>query len=70
MFKLSRFVSYIEKNNAYAVYCNFNLFFFKKTTYKWFKQIINNTDIDKINEDFISYLLKNEIIIYEGEKNV
>ena len=70
MIKLSRFVSYIEKNNVYAVYCNFKLFFFKKITHKWFKQIINNTNIDKINDEFINYLLKNEIIVYVGEEDV
>lgn len=62
MYKLTRFVSYIEKNNILAVYCNFNLFFLKNDAYKALKSIINSDTPTEINEDFINWLLDKEII--------
>ena len=64
MYKLSRYVSYIEKDNIYAVYCNFNLYFFKGDTYKWFKDIILGRN-KKIDKEFLDFLLKKEIISEE-----
>lgn len=66
MYKISRYVSYIEKNEVYAVYCNFNLYFFKGQTYKWFKSILKNEYILTIDRTFIDYLVEKEII-YKGD---
>lgn len=65
MYKISRYVSFIEKNEAYALYCNFNLYFFKGITYKWFKMILNNEDLSVIDSTFIDYLISKEIIYKE-----
>ena len=70
MYELSRYVSYLEKNSVYSVYCNFNLYFFKGITYTWFKRIINNEDIQNIDKEFIDFLLKKEIIVKVGEEYV
>ena len=67
MYELTRYVSYIEKNNIYAVYCNFNLYFFKGDTYKWFKDFLEFKNIENINKEFIKYLLDKEIIKKSGE---
>ena len=67
MYELTRFVNYKEKNNIYAVYCNFNLYFFKGITYKWFKDIIETKNIKEIDKDFIKFLLDKEIIRKCGE---
>ena len=69
MYKISRFTSYIDKKDVYAVYCNFNLYFFKNETFKMFKKIINN-DTKDIDNEFINFLLDKEIIIEAGDKNV
>lgn len=69
MYKISRFTSYIDKKDVYAVYCNFNLYFFKNETFKMFKKIINN-DTKDIDNEFIKFLLDKEIIIEAGDKNV
>ena len=69
MYKLTRFTSYLEKNNVYAVYVNFNLYFFIGDTYIWFKSIINNEN-KKIDKGFIDFLLNKEIICKCGERNV
>lgn len=61
-YRLSRFTSFLEKNNSFAVYCNFNLFIFKGKTYKWFKQIINSGKTENVCNEFIDFLFKNEII--------
>ena len=70
MYELSRYVSYLEKNNVYSVYCNFNLYFFKGITYTWFKKIIDKENMQNIDNEFIDFLLKKEIIVKVGEKNV
>ncbi len=69
MYKISRFTSYIDKKDVYAVYCNFNLYFFKNETFKMFKKIINN-DTKDIDNEFIKFLLDKEIITEDGDKNV
>ncbi len=69
MYKLTRYTSYIEKNNIYAVYCNFNLYFFKNDTYNWFKSIIDKEN-KKIDNEFINFLLDKEIIYKCGDSNV
>lgn len=70
MYKVSRYVSYLNKKEVYAVYCNFNLYFFKGITYKWFTSILKRENIYDIDPTFIDYLLEKEII-YKGEcKNV
>ncbi len=69
MYKISRFTSYIDKKDVYAVHCNFNLYFFKNETFKMFKKIINN-DTKDIDNEFIKFLLDKEIITEDGDKNV
>ena len=69
MYKLTRFVSYKEKNNIYAVYCNFNLYFFKGEPFKWFQDLIESKNIESIDKTFIKYLLDKEIIEKCGEYN-
>lgn len=69
MYRISRFTSFIEKDRVYAVYCNFNLYFFKGITYKWFKNIIESEKIEDIDNTFIKYLLDNEIIDIVGDIN-
>lgn len=61
-YKLTRYASYLEKNNVLAVYSNFNLFFLKNETVEWFKKIINNEKIDEIPKDFINFLKDKEVI--------
>ena len=67
MYKVSRYVSVIEKNEVYALYCNFNLYFFKGITYKWLKLILNNDNTSEIDTTFIDYLVSKEIIYKEDE---
>lgn len=61
-YRLTRYASYLEKNNVLAVYSNFNLFFLKNETVEWFKKIINNEKIDEIPKDFINFLKDKEVI--------
>lgn len=70
MYEVTRYVSYIEKNEIYAVYCNFNLYFFKGQTYNWFKSIIKKEKDLNIDKTFIEYLIEKEIIYKAGEENV
>lgn len=70
MYKLSRYTSYIEKNNIYAVYCNFNLYFFKGKTYQMFKKVLENNPKNRIDKDFIQFLREKEILVLSGEDNV
>ena len=70
MYKLSRYTSYIEKNNIYAVYCNFNLYFFKGETYQMFHKVLENNPKNKINKEFIDFLIEKEILVSSGEDNV
>ena len=60
-YKLTRYASYLEKNNIVAVYSNFNLFFLKNETVGWFKKIISSEKIDEIPKDFIKLLRDKEV---------
>lgn len=70
MYSISRYTSFMKKDNIYAVYCNFNLYFFKGDTYKWFDEIVSSHNIDKIDKEFLNFLLDKEIIFLDGGKNV
>ncbi|MBP3502901.1 MAG: hypothetical protein J6K42_05470 [Clostridia bacterium] len=61
-YKLTRYVSYKEKNNIIAVYSNFNLMFFKGDTAMWFKKIVNKENIDEIPKKYLEYLQRKEVI--------
>ena len=61
-YKLTRYVSYKEKNNIIAVYSNFNLMFFKGDTAMWLKKIINKENIDEIPKKYLEYLQRKEVI--------
>lgn len=61
-YKLTRFVAYKEKNNIIAVYSNFNLLFLKDATAKWFKDILNRNESEKLPIKFMRYLKNKEVI--------
>lgn len=61
-YKITRFVSYKEKDNVIAVYSNFNLLFFKNETEKWLNDIIYRKDTSEIPISFYRYLIKKEVI--------
>ena len=61
-YKITRFVSYKEKNNIIAVYSNFNLLFFKNETVKWIKNILYGKKTKEIPISFYKYLIKKEVI--------
>lgn len=60
---ITRYCSFLEKDNITAVYTNFKLMFFKNQTVKWIKKIIDKDEnYNQIPIDFYRYLLKNEVI--------
>lgn len=61
-YKTTRFVAYEEKNSIIAVYSNFNLFFLKDETAKWFKDILNKNENKKLPIKFLRYLKNKEVI--------
>ncbi|MBO5349640.1 MAG: hypothetical protein J6A89_07485 [Clostridia bacterium] len=61
-YKLTRYVSYLEKNEIIAVYSNFNLFFLKNEPALWFQKIVNNDETKDIPINFIKYLQEKEVI--------
>lgn len=67
MYMIDYDVSFIEKNNIYAVYAKHNLFFFKDKVSKYFSYVINES-FDLVPRSFISYLLNNGILV-KGNKN-
>lgn len=64
-YKLTRYVSYKEKNNVIAVYSNFNLMFLKGNSAIWFKKIANNENLDDIPKKYFDYLQKKEVIVLD-----
>lgn len=61
-YRLTRFVSYKEKNGVIALYSNFNILFLKDNTVKWFKNIVNQKETNEIPISFYEYLIKKEVI--------
>lgn len=61
-YKTTRFVAYEEKNNIIVVYSNFNLIFLKDETAKWFKDILNKNEGEKLPIKFLRYLKNKEVI--------
>ena len=61
-YRITRFVSYKEKNNIIALYSNLNLLFFKNETVKWLKDILYEKSTKEIPISFYKYLIKKEVI--------
>lgn len=61
-YRITRFVSYKEKNNIIALYSNLNLLFFKNETVKWLKEILYEKSTKEIPISFYKYLIKKEVI--------
>lgn len=60
-YKLTRYVSFKEKNQVIAVYSNFDLIFLKNETAIWFKKLVNNEITKDIPISFYKYLIKKEV---------
>lgn len=61
-FKVNPRLSYKFKKGVYAIYINHNLFFLKNNLAYFFKNILDN-NFSEIPTEFLSYLLKKEIIL-------
>lgn len=65
MYKINSNISYIEKNGIFAVYGNYNLYFFKDISAKLFKMVIENR-YSTVPNDFREYLIKKQILSKES----
>lgn len=61
MYEISNKVAYINKNNIFAIYINYNLYFFKGISYKYFNSITLG-EFENIPKSFIDFLIKKRIL--------